>query len=478
MPIQGVVQFGEFQLDPNLRLLTRQDLPLKISAKPLSTLEYLIRNRQRVVPKTELLREIWGGQQEINTVEQAVRQIRKALGDNPDKPAYIETVPGQGYRFIAEIKSSKPEEPEKTAAPLEHPNRRKWLMGAVAGVSGVCAAGFAAYRLTRRPEPAVRTALDGSKLVAMGETGKVLWAHKFPGRLAEPIRSESWRTQIADLNGDGLAEVLYAPTLEATPDEQPLDMYCFSAAGKVLWQYCPTASVEFRRSGLNGPWKLLHALIVPGNPGSSIWIAAAHTVWWPAFITRLSGKGTPRVEFVNSGNIHSLLNIKNRSVSFIAATGVNNEYRQAVLVVLRENGQASVSPQGKGSEFECVTGCPSCRPYRYILMPRTELNEAADQVYSVGIAIRSRPDGLTVGVRETAESENSFYDFSMDFEPERVGYGSAYRLLHEKYQREGLLKHKYADCPEARVAASLRICEEDGHWRSVTIPRFRPYETS
>jgi DNA-binding winged helix-turn-helix (wHTH) protein len=98
-----IVCFGAFQLDHQLRSLQRGEQPVRLAAKPLATLEFLIQNRHRVVAKTELLSKVWGGQQEINTVEQAVRQVRKVLEDDQAQPRYIETVPGQGYRFIAEV---------------------------------------------------------------------------------------------------------------------------------------------------------------------------------------------------------------------------------------------------------------------------------------------------------------------------------------------------------------------------------------
>src|ERR1039458_598249 len=108
---QPVVCFGEFQLDKQLRSLHRDAEQLRLPAKPFAILEFLIENRRRVVPKSELLREVWGGRQEINTVEQAVRKVRKVLADGPEKPRYIETVTGEGYRFIAEVYSPQAAEP-------------------------------------------------------------------------------------------------------------------------------------------------------------------------------------------------------------------------------------------------------------------------------------------------------------------------------------------------------------------------------
>src|SRR5258708_27433462 len=87
--------FGEFRLDCNLKRLYRGTEPVKLTPKPLSTLEFLISNRERVVSKEELLRSVWREQRDENTVDQAVGKLRKALGDAAAQPQYIETIPGQ-----------------------------------------------------------------------------------------------------------------------------------------------------------------------------------------------------------------------------------------------------------------------------------------------------------------------------------------------------------------------------------------------
>src|SRR5580658_5204408 len=79
-----VVCFGEFQLDLQLRSLHRGPGKIKLTPKPFATLEFLFKNRQRVVSKAELLERIWGGQREISTVEHAIGQLRRALGDDAE----------------------------------------------------------------------------------------------------------------------------------------------------------------------------------------------------------------------------------------------------------------------------------------------------------------------------------------------------------------------------------------------------------
>src|ERR1700682_2065911 len=95
--------FGEFRLDCNLKRLYRGTEAVKLAPKPFGTLEFLISNRDRVVSKDELLSSVWHEQRDQNTVDQAVGKLRKVLGDAAAQPQYIETIPGQGYHFIAPV---------------------------------------------------------------------------------------------------------------------------------------------------------------------------------------------------------------------------------------------------------------------------------------------------------------------------------------------------------------------------------------
>src|SRR5580700_9664246 len=100
---EPVVCFGEFRLDLRLRSLRRGTETVKLTPKPFDTLVFLVENRQRAVSKTELLEKIWGGTRDVSTVEHAVGKLRLALGDDADESRYVQTVPGQGYRFVAEV---------------------------------------------------------------------------------------------------------------------------------------------------------------------------------------------------------------------------------------------------------------------------------------------------------------------------------------------------------------------------------------
>jgi len=95
------LRFEGFTIDVSRGGLYRGDERLHLTPTPLKALDFLARNQGRVVSKDQLLAAVWGAQRDENTVEQAVRQIRRTLGDDREQPRFIQTVPGEGYRFIA-----------------------------------------------------------------------------------------------------------------------------------------------------------------------------------------------------------------------------------------------------------------------------------------------------------------------------------------------------------------------------------------
>jgi DNA-binding winged helix-turn-helix (wHTH) protein len=99
------VRFGIFELDLRARELRKGGLGLKLDPKPLQLLEVLLQRAGELVTRKELRETLWPDSfvefdRSINT---AVNKLRKALGDQPDSPRYIETRSRLGYRFIAPV---------------------------------------------------------------------------------------------------------------------------------------------------------------------------------------------------------------------------------------------------------------------------------------------------------------------------------------------------------------------------------------
>ncbi|MCH8889487.1 MAG: AAA family ATPase, partial [Myxococcales bacterium] len=94
-------RFDVFELDVGLYRLSRAEEPLAIAPKPFDLLLYLIQHAQRTISKAELIREVWQAEAvSDSSIPTCITAVRRALGDDPDNPRFIQTVRGRGYRFI------------------------------------------------------------------------------------------------------------------------------------------------------------------------------------------------------------------------------------------------------------------------------------------------------------------------------------------------------------------------------------------
>ncbi|MCS4280103.1 DNA-binding winged helix-turn-helix (wHTH) protein/tetratricopeptide (TPR) repeat protein [Stenotrophomonas rhizophila] len=97
-------RFGEFQLDPAVRELSRSGERLALPLKSLECVVYLVTHRERAVGRDELVSAVWGRADVSDTViTQTMRRARKALDDAGDRQTMIRTVPGFGYRWAAPV---------------------------------------------------------------------------------------------------------------------------------------------------------------------------------------------------------------------------------------------------------------------------------------------------------------------------------------------------------------------------------------
>ncbi len=83
---------------------------VKLERIPLELLFLLVNRRGQVVTREEILEHVWGKGVFLdseNSINTAVRKVRRALRDDPEEPRFVATVPARGYRFIAEIRAAK-----------------------------------------------------------------------------------------------------------------------------------------------------------------------------------------------------------------------------------------------------------------------------------------------------------------------------------------------------------------------------------
>ena len=98
---------GDLVLDRQSRRAYVSGKEANLTPKALALLEYLMTHPDELLTRDRLLDSVWGWDYPAGTrtVDTRVAELRRVLGDDATDPAYIETVPGQGYRFVGRVES-------------------------------------------------------------------------------------------------------------------------------------------------------------------------------------------------------------------------------------------------------------------------------------------------------------------------------------------------------------------------------------
>ncbi|HYM05345.1 MAG TPA: response regulator transcription factor [Terriglobales bacterium] len=106
---QGVHEFGSIRVDVSKGKVTRNGKPIHVTSSEFQVLCYLMERVGRTVPRTELLRSLWGHEDGAytRTVDVHVASLRQKLEYNPKHPELILTVSGVGYKFVRPSQGEK-----------------------------------------------------------------------------------------------------------------------------------------------------------------------------------------------------------------------------------------------------------------------------------------------------------------------------------------------------------------------------------
>src|SRR4051794_33198022 len=116
--VAGNFRFGDFELDVAAFTLRREGIAVRLEKIPMEVLVLLVERAGSLVARDSIHAALWGPDVFLDrdaAINTAMRKIRKALGDDVDRPRWVETVVGKGYRFVGQI-VSEAMEPQRQGA--------------------------------------------------------------------------------------------------------------------------------------------------------------------------------------------------------------------------------------------------------------------------------------------------------------------------------------------------------------------------
>ena len=98
---------GSLSMDRVSHRVLLDDTELTLTPKAVTLLEYMLTHPDELVSRERLLDVVWGWDYPVGTraVDTRIAELRRALDDDPGAPRYIETIPGQGYRFVGKVET-------------------------------------------------------------------------------------------------------------------------------------------------------------------------------------------------------------------------------------------------------------------------------------------------------------------------------------------------------------------------------------
>src|SRR5713226_1356065 len=99
--------FGAFQLDLRKEELFKDGTRVKLQGKVYQALLALLQKPGEIVTREELRMQLWPTDTHVNydaNVNTTVNKLRQVLGDSPDQPAFVDTIPRKGYSFVGQVR--------------------------------------------------------------------------------------------------------------------------------------------------------------------------------------------------------------------------------------------------------------------------------------------------------------------------------------------------------------------------------------
>src|SRR5882762_5513952 len=115
-------RFGDFELDIAAYELRRGGQPIHLERHPMDLLILLVERRRQLVSRADIVKRLWDSSVFVDVetgVNTAIRKLRQALRDSRESPAFVETISGKGYRFIAPVTTPVASTAPQTSAQSE-----------------------------------------------------------------------------------------------------------------------------------------------------------------------------------------------------------------------------------------------------------------------------------------------------------------------------------------------------------------------
>jgi hypothetical protein len=317
---------------------------------------------------------------------------------------------------------------------------------------------FAYVRHSRQPQVS-SLRIDQNRLIAYDENGRIAWQHVFPNG----VNSEAYSLQgkemwMGDVNHDGVNEILFA---YHPGDQFPASsvLYCFAANGRELWHFVPGKKVRTATETFEPPFGIQSFKAVVTPKQSYVVVSGNHHTYYPAQVAVLSADdGHLMSEYWHSGHLNFLTvgDLNHDGKIEIYASGIDNEYRSATVVVLDLENAKGASRQ-TDARYQ-VLDMPLASELGRVYFPRSCVNRAYFP-FNYAPLIVVQEQGITVQVNEqgvTPGGSTIEYILNPELKLRGISPHDSFAANHRVMELQGLLHHRYSQAEIESLADQYR----------------------
>jgi len=308
-----------------------------------------------------------------------------------------------------------------------------------------------------------RVEMTPTGIVAADQAGREQWRYGVPvedQRLIPPPLSE-----IRILGGTAPGVLAATAFREHVGDGTVRggQLLWLSPRGQLARTFSFDDAVSFGDVRYDDPWMIDDFSVEERSGLRRIAVAAHHEVWFPSLVTVLNEQWQRVGTFVNAGFVNQ---VNWLSPDRLLIVGYSNAHNGAMVGLLDPDALDGQSPPGADPMYQCGQ-CASGRPLRYIVMPRSEVNQASGAklngatVYLTDGRILVR----TIEVPRTADAVEALYEFSPALDLVRASYGDRYWEAHRALEVEGRINHTRDRCPDRDGPRGLTAWEKTSGWQ-------------
>jgi hypothetical protein len=334
-------------------------------------------------------------------------------------------------------------------------SNRSGVLRIAAAITALCIVGLVGARMLIVHDQPHSARLDGSTLTIVNAEGKELWRKSFPegfsadGFYEKGIATRIW---IGDLEGDGHASVLFLYLPGVRPESHSSTLICYSDRGKEKWRWTPGRALpELGSSPVTYRTAALGVLKATEKKPRRIVVSSINFPWFPDQIAILDSHGRITSEYWHSGHLRylALADLDGDGREEIVATGINNGYHQATLLVLDPDHLSGASAEPERPEVQ-LHGMGVARERLRLLFPRSDLNKALF-AYNAAAEPTVEHGSIRLEVQECTLPPDClvWYELNKDFRVSTAFAGEDFRKAHAEFYRTGKDAHPFSAEEEA-----------------------------